>query len=810
MKQDIWAFFFYNLAMTILELLKKKFLLHKKGPQTQEGVASASAPVGSTDRLELSEELEETKVLGPEDLDALAAEMEPARFEPVEQTEQENLVQLDTASKAVRRRRSGTPETGIFAGLNRFALPTSHPIRRYWRRYRVGKVLLLIVATLGLLVGSYLFYLAKTAKVSDLQAALKATTVIYDRNGEEAGSLSGQKGTYVELDAISDQLEQAVIATEDRTFYENSGINFKRTSLALLTLGRSGGGSTITQQLAKNAYLTQDQTVKRKAREFFLALELTKKYSKDDILTMYLNHAYFGNGVWGVEDASQKYFGVSAAELSLDEAATLAGMLKGPELYNPYHSLEEATNRRNIVLGSMVDAGFLDQATADQYMAVDMASRLYDTYAGKVDNYAYPSYFDAVVNEAIEVYGLKEKDIINNGYRIYTELDQNYQSGMQATFDDDSLIPVSEVNGAQAQAASVALDPATGGVRGLVGRVNSSEQPTFRSFNYATQAQRSPASSIKPLVVYAPALASGWSTDSLLPNMSLDFNGYMPNNFGGYQSDDVPMYEALAQSYNIPAVYLADQMGLNRSLVWGRKFGLTFDPNKEELGMVLGGNVTASPLQMAQAYAAFANGGVMPKAHLITRIETADGRVLETYKPQAERVVSSAIANQMTSMMLGTFTNGTAVNANVYGYTLAGKTGTNEAAFNPELISDQWVIGYTPDVVISQWLGFDQTDENHYLSDANAYMAPQLFSTQASYILPYTAGTAFSVDNSYALNGISPVYEDEVGQSESQDIIDSLRQSAQEAADKLNQAVEESGLAERAQNLWDQIVNYFR
>lgn len=707
-----------------------------------------------------------------------------------------------------RRRSSSTEQADQLVTRGRWSLFAV--LRRYWRRYRLGKILLLLLTTVGLVVGSYLFYLAKTAKVSDLQTALRATTVIYDRHGEEAGTLSGQKGTYVELDAISDQLEQAVIATEDRTFYENSGINFKRTALAILTLGRSGGGSTITQQLAKNAYLTQDQTVKRKAREFFLALELTKKYSKNDILTMYLNHAYFGNGVWGVEDASQKYFGVSAAELSLDEAATIAGMLKGPEIYNPYESLEDATNRRDTVLQVMVDADYLDQATADQHMAVDMASRLYDTYTGKVDNYAYPSYFDAVVNEAVELYGLKEKDIVNNGYRIYTELDQNYQSGMQATFDDDSLIPVSEVNGAQAQAASVALEPFSGAVRALVGRVNSGEEPSFRSFNYATQAQRSPASTIKPLMVYAPALTEGWASDSLLPNSSRDFHGYMPNNFGGYQSEDVPMYQALAQSYNIPAVYLADQMGIDKSFDYGQKFGLTLSSDQKQLGMVLGGGVTTNPLEMAQAYAVFANGGVMPKAHLITRIETADGRVLKTFKPNDKRVISSAIANQMTSMMLGTFSNGTGVRANVYGYTLAGKTGTNETAFNPDLVGDQWVIGYTPDVVISQWVGFEQTDESHYLSETNAYLAPLLFSTQASYILPYTAGTPFSVDNSYALDGISPEYGDQETQADSQDIIDSLRQSAQEAADKLNQVVDDAGLREKAQNLWEQVVNYFR
>ncbi len=202
-------------------------------------------------------------------------------------------------------------------------------IRRFWRRYHIGKILLLIGAIFSLVIGSYLFYLAKTADVEDLQSALKATTLLYDKNEEQVGSLSGQKGTYVELDAISDNLKKAVIATEDRSFYKNNGINFSRFALALVTMGKFGGGSTITQQLAKNAYLSQEQTIIRKAKEFFLALELTKQYSKDEILTMYLNNAYFGNSVWGIEDASRKYFGVSAAELTLEQSATLAGMLKG-------------------------------------------------------------------------------------------------------------------------------------------------------------------------------------------------------------------------------------------------------------------------------------------------------------------------------------------------------------------------------------------------------------------------------------------------------------------------------------------------
>ncbi|QZT27097.1 penicillin-binding protein PBP2A [Streptococcus dysgalactiae] len=689
-----------------------------------------------------------------------------------------------------------------------------NPIRRFWRRYHIGKILVILIGTLVLLLGSYLFYLSKTAKVSDLQDALKATTVIYDHTGEYAGSLSGQKGTYVELDAISDDLENAVIATEDRTFYSNNGINLKRFLLAVVTAGRFGGGSTITQQLAKNAYLSQDQTIKRKAREFFLALELTKKYSKKDILTMYLNNSYFGNGVWGVEDASQKYFGTTAANLTLDEAATLAGMLKGPEIYNPYYSLENATNRRDTVLGAMVDAGKINQDQAAEAKTVGMGNRLADTYVGKSDDYQYPSYFDAVINEAISTYGISEKDIVNNGYKVYTELDQNYQTGMQTTFNNDNLFPVSAYDGSSAQAASVALDPKTGAVRGLIGRVNSSENPTFRSFNYATQAQRSPASTIKPLVVYAPAVASGWSIEKELPNMIQDFDGYQPHNYGNYESEDVPMYQALANSYNIPAVSTLNDIGIDKAFTYGKKFGLDMTSAKKELGVALGGSVTTNPLEMAQAYAAFANNGVIHPAHLITRIENARGEVVKAFTDKAKRVISQSVADKMTSMMLGTFSNGTAVNANVYGYTLAGKTGTTETSFNPDVAGDQWVIGYTPDVVISQWVGFNQTDENHYLADSSAGTASTIFSTQASYILPYTKGSQFHVNNAYAQNDIAAVYGiNETGNQtgiDSQSIIDGLRKSAEEASKSLSDAVDQSGLRDKAQSIWNGIVDYFR
>ena len=692
------------------------------------------------------------------------------------------------------------------SGKHRSKSLSQHPFRRFWRRFHLTKILLIIGLGFSLLTGGYLFYLAKTTNVKDLQNALKATTIIYDKNGDQAGSLTGQKGTYVELDAISENLQNAVVATEDRSFYKNSGINYGRFFLAILTLGRSGGGSTITQQLAKNAYLSQDQTVERKAKEFFLALEINKKYSKKEILTMYLNNAYFGNGVWGIEDASKKYFGVSASQLSLDQSAVLAGMLKGPEIYNPLYSVENATNRRNTVLQNMVAAGYIDQKTADQSAAVDIHGQLVDAYEGKSEDYRYPSYFDAVINEAVNEYGLTEEDIVKNGYRIYTELDQNYQASMQVIYDNTALFPVAE-DGTRAESGSVALDPKTGGVRALVGRVGSDENPGFRTYNYATQAARSPGSTIKPLVVYSPAVAAGWSTNKELDNSTTQYGSYEVNNYAGIQSSPtVPMYQALAESLNLPAIATANDLGLDTVFEYGKKFGLNMDKVDKSLAVALGAGVTTNPMQMAQAYGTFANGGVMNDAHLITKIENASGQVVKSHSQKSTRVLSGSTTDKMTNMMLGTFSNGTGVNAAPYGYTMAGKTGTTETSFNKDLSGDQWVIGYTPDVVISQWLGFPTTDENHYLTDSSAGTASEIFRNVANSVLPYTDGTQFdSVKNSYAENGIAPVGEEntETDSKEDKGFFEDVKEKASNMVDDAKKAIDEADIPGKAKNAWD-------
>ncbi|HEL2139056.1 TPA: penicillin-binding protein [Streptococcus suis] len=731
--------------------------------------------------------------------------MDDLQHQPIEVPEEFQAEQEETPCRSRRG-------TGRAVEKNKKKSRIPEPIRKFWRRYQLTKILIILMVLTVLTVGGYLFFLAKTANVGDLQQALKATTIIYDRDGAEAGTLSGQKGTYVELDAISDNLENAVIATEDRSFYKNSGINYQRTILAALTLGRSGGGSTITQQLAKNAFLTKDQTISRKAREFFLALEINKKYSKQEILTMYLNNAYFGNGVWGVEDASQKYFGIPASDLTLEQAAVIAGMLKGPEIYNPYYSLENAVNRRDTVLQNMVNAGYIDQATADAGFQVDLASQLSDTYTGKQSNYSYPSYFDAVIAEAIERYGLKESDIINNGYRIYTEMDQNSQASMQVIFNDETMFPTSSFDGTHAQAASVALDPTTGGVRALVGRVNSSEDAVFRTFNFATQAKRSPGSTIKPLVAYAPAVAAGWSIDMALDNHTETYGDYTLHNYDYSTSDTIPMYQALALSYNLPVAYIVNTLGIDKAFEYGQKFGLDMENVEKVLGVSIGSGVETNPLQMAQAYATFANKGVMKDAHLITRIETASGKVLAEHRETSTKVIDRPVADKMTAMMLGTYTNGTGVTADAANYYIAGKTGTTETSFDVNLVNDQWHIAYTPDLVISQWVGFEQTDENHYIDSSSYWMAPFVFQTVANSILPYTAGTQFEVENAYAQNGIVEVAPDEAAQTESslgQEQVQEISDQAKNLIEQTKQNLIDAQLPERAKTLWDNITSWF-
>jgi penicillin-binding protein 2A len=683
--------------------------------------------------------------------------------------------------------------------------------KRIWKKYHVNKIVILLTLVGILVMSGYLFYIAKNTKVSELESGLKESTVIYDAKGEEAGQLYSQKGTYVDLKSISPAVVHALISTEDRNFYNHHGFDIKGIARAALRMvinrsAEGGGGSTITQQLAKNAYLSLDQTFSRKAKELFLAIEIEKKYSKDEILEMYLNSSYFGNGVWGIQDASLKYFGVNASDLTVGEAATLVGMLKGPSIYNPIDHPENATNRRDTVLGLMVDNKMLDQSVADQEEQVSLASLLYDGYGNSESGYKYPYYFDAVIDEA-ESYGLDADDVMNRGYKIYTALDQNYQAQMEAAYKNDALFPENAADGTMVQSGSVALDPTTGGVQALVGRRG---EHVFRGFNFATQMKRSPGSTIKPISVYAPAIEAGYNPDSILEDKPQSY--YEAKNYDGTYSGEVPMYQALAQSLNLPAVWTLHEIGLDRGYKKAQEFGLTLTDSDKYWGLALGGLENGeSPLTMAAAYGVFASGGYYYQPHLITKIVDSTGAVIvDNTSVKGKQVISKETADKMTSMMLGTFSNGTGVSASPYGFTIAGKTGTTETNFDLSKVNDQWIVGYTPDLVISTWLGFEQTSAEHYLTGTSGQVVGKIFKAEAESLLPYSQGSQFQVADAYQTGG-KLMAADEVPDSNDSTNNDDWKKSVDDFAENAKEGLKDfgervkQGTKELFGNLWNTI-----
>lgn len=638
--------------------------------------------------------------------------------------------------------------------------------KRVWKKYHINKILILAVLTVVLVMSVYLFYLAKNTNVSSLKSGLEQVTTIYDKDGDEAGTLAkyGSKGSFARIDDISPYIKDAVISTEDRDFYKHKGYSVKGIARAaarkvIRRNNSGGGGSTITQQLAKNAFLSQEQTMTRKAKELFLAIEIEKEYTKDEILEMYLNKSYFGNGVWGVQDAALKYFGKSAKDVTIDEAAVIAGMLKGPSIYNPIDNMENAVARRDTVLSVMVDNGKLDKATADNLMKQPI--NISDAYVPEHDTYKYPYYFDSVIAEAIKKTGLKDEDISNGGYKIFTTLDQQYQIGMDQTFENDSLFPPSASDGAIVEGASVALNPKTGGVMGIVG---GRGDYTYRGWNRATDSMLSPGSTLKPISVYTPALEAGYKPDDVLKDEPLSY--YDVQNYSRTYAGEATMTQALIQSLNAPAVWLLNEIGIDRGFKKVEQFGINLDEKDHYYGLALGGLTKGTtPLHMASAYSVFANQGNKVDPHFITKIEDANGVIIyENEKPKSKRVTTPEVADEMTSMLQGVFSSGTGMEAKPAGYTIAGKTGTTENINADGMSKDQWIIGYTPDVVVSTWIGFDKSGPDHYLTGSSGSNLANIFRDETQRVLAASPNTPFSVgdvtqENPEGTNGNSGINE---------------------------------------------------
>ncbi|WP_267202460.1 PBP1A family penicillin-binding protein [Limosilactobacillus kribbianus] len=642
----------------------------------------------------------------------------------------------------------------IWAGTKRVSRRVRNWTRRFWHRYQLTRWIIVVLLAAFLVMSIHLTFVAKTADVGNLKNRLERTTIIYDRNKKSAGSLYAQKGTYVSLSKISKNVPDAVLSTEDRNFYHEHGFSVKGLGRAAFLLVRnklfhrdyiSGGGSTLTQQLVKNAFLTQQQTFSRKAKEIFIAIEVENQYSKRDILTMYLNNAYFGHGVWGVQDAAKRYFNEDASELTVPQAATLAGMLTSPGIYDPIEHPAATKQRRNLVLQLMVENNKLTQTEANRYKQTALS--VTNGYVPN-DTYKYPYFFDAVISEAESKYGISEKDMMNDGYKVYTTLDQDQQRSMQQTYDDDDNFPADSADGTKVQSASIAMDPKTGGVTAVVG---GRGKHVFRGFNRATQIRRQPGSTIKPIVVYAPALEHGYFYDSTLQDKKQSYgtNNYTPKNYDDTYSGSVPMYKALYESLNAPAVWLLNKIGVNQGYQMAKKFGLPVEKGDKNLALALGGMTKGvSPQQLARAYATFDNEGQMPTAHYITKIEDASGRVIAQNKgTKTKHVISAKTAREMTSMLIGVYEHGTGESAKPSGYTVAGKTGTTNSGVKGDESNDRdkWIVGYTPDVVVATWEGYDDTNKGHVLNDITERSINALFKNELTGILDNTPGTKFTV-----------------------------------------------------------------
>lgn len=670
-------------------------------------------------------------------------------------------------------------------------------IRRFWRKFHVTKLILVLILTAITAFSAFLVYTAKTTDVSGLRAGMVQVTEVYDRNNQEAGVLNINKGEFVTIDQISPNMINALVSTEDKRFYDHHGFDpmgFLRATFGLLlNRGRvTGGGSTITQQLAKNAFLTQDQTFLRKAKELFLSFELEKKYSKDQILEMYLNNAYFGNGAYGIENASLRYFGKSAKDLTISEAAVLTGSLKAPNVYNPIDDMEATVKRRATVLQLMVTNGKITQEEADKAGAEVITVQ--DAYVAN-SRYKYPYYFDAVINEITNNYGISEEELLNKGYKIYTGLDQKMQADMEETFSNSWLFPKAS-DGTIAQAASVAMDPQNGDVLATVGG-RTNEKHTFRGFNRATQLQAQPGSTFKPLAVYTSALEEGYQPNSVLVDEKRSYGSdkYTPENWNKQYQGTVTMTEALNQSWNAPAVWLLDKIGLKKGIEKVHQFGIETDPGDEYLGIALGGLTKGvSPIQMASAYTAFANKGVRTKPRFVTKIVDANGKVIvDNTAVKDNRVTTEEVAKKMTSMLLTVYgQEGLGAPFSPSGKIIAGKTGTTEALNNENGSRDQWMIGYTPDVVVATWMGYDQSG-NYSLSASSREGVGPLFKLEMEGLLQYTANTAFNVE---------PVKTKQENQKNQNNTLDNFIQDAQKTGEQIWNQLQEWG-----RNIWNKFNN---
>jgi penicillin-binding protein 2D len=530
------------------------------------------------------------------------------------------------------------------------------------------------------------------------------STLYYSADGTIIGeSNNGQKRYWVSIDEIAKPVIQATVAIEDRKFYEHNGFDFKRIGGAVLAdikaLAKVQGASTITQQYARNLYLEHDKTWKRKLMEAFYTIRLEMNYSKDQILEGYLNTIYYGHGAYGIQAASQYFFGKNAADLTLAESTLLTGVPKGPSYYSPFNSMEKAKQRQKIILNMMVENKFITDKAATAAAGESL------TFVGKFPHARKeiaPYYQDAVQNVLRNQLNIDERTIELGGLKVYTTLDMKQQEAAERSIE--KLIS----KDTEIEVALVALNPKNGHVKAMVGGRDYEKSP----FNRAVQAVRQPGSTIKPLLFYA-ALEQGFTPSTMMRSEPTTFKfqdnrpDYSPHNFNSlYANEEIPLAQALAVSDNVVAVKTHLFLGEEVLVDTAKRFGI--QSKMAKVPSLALGTSGVRVLEMANAYSHFANGGKKVEPVFITKIENYQGDVIYQHKAEQEMVLDPKQAYVMTQMLSGIFdpklngytsvTGQSVVNTMTRPY--AGKSGSTD--------TDSWMVGFSPQLVSAVWTGYDK------------------------------------------------------------------------------------------------------
>lgn len=645
--------------------------------------------------------------------------------------------------------------------------------QKTWRTVLISVAAVLVGTTAITGIAGWIW--VRSLDISKLSTPLPAPSYIYDKNGQQIAQLSTpSKIEPVTIDQISSYMKQAIVAVEDRRFYEHKGVDAYSITRALMRDLESGslaeGGSTITQQLAKNLFLESDKTFTRKIREAGYAIKIDTLYNKDEVLSLYLNQIYFGEGAYGIEAASKKYFGKSASALTIEEAALLAALPKAPSTYSPIKHKTAAMERRNVVLGLMKEQNYI---TAQEYEVAVRKPITLKKAQGDEQKVKYSAYVDYVKDELLKVHGFTDKQLQAGGFRIYTELDPKVQDAADQVYARKELFPESKPD-QLIQSGAVLLDHKTGSIRAIVG---SRESGLLMGINYATDLKRQPGSSFKPIAVYGPALEKGYMTDSILFDGPLDIDGYKPKDWDGQYRNQVTMRDAIINSWNIPAVWLLNQLGVGTGVDFAKNLKVPLVEADKGLSLALGGlSEGVSPLDMAQAYAPFANLGVQNPTHAVTRVTTQNGSLLLEVKPDPKLVMKPETAYTMTLLLQEAVKFGTGRNA-AMNRPAAGKTGTTQLPDTAEFAKigsngtkDAWFVGYTPELTAAIWLGYDKTDKDHYLTVSGGQVPATLFREMMTLLSKDAPVTAFEAPPGY----VYPVQHKPEPQKKQEDDLDKL------------------------------------